>query len=633
MKSLQMNIGQKLLIAFFASILLPILIICIVLGFKISTQSQANFINSSRSELRQIDNGMTIMFEDLMNNIEMMASDPLIKRADETITTYKTNTTVTPMTPIQNGGIEAELYRYFERAVKSHPNYSVLGVGTRYGGYVQYPPKDRKPGYDPVARSWYKAALPSPGKVVMMGAYQSSSGSSIGVVRTIEDAGGGILGVISLDITLNQMTDIISDVRLGKTGYVMLVQDDGTIISDPRHPENNFKNLNELELEAYRTLATTSEGNIDVELNDGKMLANIYASPKLGWKFIGLIEKKEIIAEAYTLITVMITIGLILGAVFMTLASILARAIANPIKNTTELFKNIAHGEGDLTMRLDIQTNDEIGKLAHWFNEFVGNLEQIIRNVKLNAVQVDRDTHEVMAGSQGLSQATQEQASAIEEVAATVEEMTSSIKQNAENAENGRVQTREMVNLAAQSGSLSEELIKAMGEINESSRKIGEIITTVNDVAFQTNLLALNAAVEAARAGEHGKGFAVVAEEVRALAQRSAEAVNQVRRLIEDSLQKVSRGDTMVQQSGTALEEIISRIEALSNTMEEIAAASAEQASGVDEVNRAIGQIDMSTQQNAATVEELASTSDSLSNEARELAAAVERFKVSGIEA
>ena len=233
---------------------------------------------------------------------------------------------------------------------------------------------------------------------------------------------------------------------------------------------------------------------------------------------------------------------------------------------------------------------------------------------------------------QGLSQATQEQASSIEEVAATIEEMTSSIKQNASNASQGREKAQTMVNMANASGEASKDLERGMGEISAASKKIGDIIVTVNEVAFQTNLLALNAAVEAARAGEHGKGFAVVAEEVRALAQRSAEAARQIKNLIEDTVDKISAGDTMVKRSGKSLEEIISHIEDLSLTMEEIAAASSEQAGGVDELNRAVSQIDSTTQQNASTVEELASTSDNLSNESKDLAETVERIKVSRAE-
>ena len=307
----------------------------------------------------------------------------------------------------------------------------------------------------------------------------------------------------------------------------------------------------------------------------------------------------------------------------------ISRSITQNIKKTVEMLQLIAKGQGDLTKRLLVKSKDEVGELAHWFNKFVGYLEEVIARVKNTAEHMDTSTKEVAAGAQGLSQATQEQASAIEELAATIEEMTSSIKNNAENASNGRQKANEMVRMANTSGESAQELVKAMCEISSASKKIGDIILTVNEVAFQTNLLALNAAVEAARAGEHGKGFAVVAEEVRALAQRSADAAKQIKALIEDTVNKIGAGDIMVKKSGESLEQIISHIKDLCQVMEEIAAASSEQANGIDELNRAVTQIDTTTQQNASTVEELASTSDNLSNEAKELSSTVSRFKVS----
>lgn len=307
----------------------------------------------------------------------------------------------------------------------------------------------------------------------------------------------------------------------------------------------------------------------------------------------------------------------------------ISRNITQSIGRAVEMLQLIAQGKGDLTKRLLVESKDEVGELANWFNKFVENLEQVITQVKNTAEYMDVSTQEVAAGAQGLSQATQEQASAIEEVAATIEEMTSSIKHNAENASDGRHKANEMVRMANTSGESSQELVKAMSEISSSSKKIGDIITTVNEVAFQTNLLALNAAVEAARAGEHGKGFAVVAEEVRSLAQRSAYAAKQIKALIEDTVNKIGAGDIMVKKSGESLEQIIKHIQDLSQVMEEIAAASSEQACGVDELNRAVAQIDTTTQQNASTVEELASTSNNLSNEAQDLARTVARFTVS----
>jgi len=298
------------------------------------------------------------------------------------------------------------------------------------------------------------------------------------------------------------------------------------------------------------------------------------------------------------------------------------------VLNTT--LQQMAEGEADLTKRLPVfSTSDEIGRMAHWVNGFLGRLEQSFAQVKTTSDAVNNAILEVSSGADGLAQSSQEQASAIEEVAATIEEMSSAIKQNAANAQSGRDKVKATVSVANATAAVSEDLIRRMDEMSAASKKIGDIIVTVNEVAFQTNLLALNAAVEAARAGEHGKGFAVVAEEVRALAQRSADAARQIKALIEDTVSKIMAGDEMVKKSGQSIAEIIAHIEELSQTMDEIAASSAEQAAGVDEVNRAIAQIDATTQQNATTVEELSGAAEAMTHEAQALSENLSSFKVS----
>lgn len=355
-----------------------------------------------------------------------------------------------------------------------------------------------------------------------------------------------------------------------------------------------------------------------IKNHQGEIIGVLYAGVKES-EFFAPFDKLML---HVTLLIILIS-GIVAGSVFQ----VIRLMVTKPIQEVEKKFRNVA--EGDLTTRLLVNRGDEIGELAEEFNRFIDTQEKVVNKIKNLAIKLDSATQEAASGYQGLSQATQEQASAVEQVAATIEQMTASIKQNAMNAGQGHSRAKVMVENANSSSEASRGLVKAMDEISAASRKIGDIIVTVNEVAFQTNLLALNAAVEAARAGEHGKGFAVVAGEVRSLAQKSADAAKQIKTLIEDTVLKVKAGDEIAKKSMESLEQMIANIGDLSQSMDEIAASSAEQAAGVDEVNRALSQIDGSTQQNASSVEELASASDSMSVESRDMAMLVERFRTS----
>jgi methyl-accepting chemotaxis protein len=440
----------------------------------------------------------------------------------------------------------------------------------------------------------------------------------------------------NLDIIKDQLAralknDLINECakeKYFKTGYLIIFSPDGTCIYHPKPEFRNNKTLYD-NYDFIREGVNKKQGSFPYTFQGVRKVSYLSYLEKLNWVIWAAVPAPEILTNANQLKLELYIFLAIASVIVAGVGALFSSRIARRAREISTRMMDIAQGEADLSKRLPVLTTDEIGDIASWFNKFVENLEEVIFRVKNASSQVDVATQEVSSGAQGLSQATQEQASAIEEVAATIEEMTSSIKHNAENATDGRQKAMEMVRMANMSGDSAQELVKGMSEISAASKKIGDIIVTVNEVAFQTNLLALNAAVEAARAGEHGKGFAVVAEEVRALAQRSADAARQIKALIEDTVNKIGTGDTMVKKSGESLEQIIKHIQDLSQVMEEIAASSSEQASGVDELNRAIAQIDTTTQQNASTVEELASTSDNLSGEAKELATIVSRFKVS----
>ena len=282
----------------------------------------------------------------------------------------------------------------------------------------------------------------------------------------------------------------------------------------------------------------------------------------------------------------------------------------------------------DLTQEMTETYSGELKKIKDNINAVVQHLTKTITTVRAAVEAVKDGSEEITRGNEDLSHRTSEQASALEETSASMEEMTSTVKQNAENAKQANQLAIAARETADKGGAVTKKAVDAMGEINKSSKKIADIITVIDEIAFQTNLLALNAAVEAARAGEHGRGFAVVAAEVRNLAQRSATAAKEIKGLINESIQRVMDGSELVNQSGKTLEDIVSSVKRVTDIIAEISAASQEQASGIDQVNKAIMSMDETTQQNAALVEQTTSASQSMKERAKELMQQVEVFKI-----
>ncbi|GMQ87255.1 MAG: methyl-accepting chemotaxis protein [Gammaproteobacteria bacterium] len=313
----------------------------------------------------------------------------------------------------------------------------------------------------------------------------------------------------------------------------------------------------------------------------------------------------------------------------ITISMFVARSITNALGQALVALEDIAQGEGDLTRRLDDSGKDEIGKLAGAFNVFVSKIGAIVGEIRNMSESIKTGAGEIASGNQDLSQRTEEQASSLEETASSMEEMTSTVKQNADNAAQANQLSASSRTQAEKGGEVVGKAVAAMAEINASSKKIADIISVIDEIAFQTNLLALNAAVEAARAGEQGRGFAVVAGEVRSLAGRSAEAAKEIKGLIQDSVEKVQQGTDLVDESGKMLEEIFNSVKKVTDIVSEIAASSQEQASGIEQVNKAIVQMDEMTQQNAALVEEAAAASRSMEDESAGLLSLVVQFKTS----
>jgi methyl-accepting chemotaxis protein len=374
-----------------------------------------------------------------------------------------------------------------------------------------------------------------------------------------------------------------------------------------RFHEANFTLLNRL-----NPLATAANG----------------ASDKLVQLQLGVAKNAYDEAEArYVTIRTVSMAAMAGGLLFaMLFGFILMRSITRPLAQALDVAEKVA--AGDLSSRIEVTSTDEVGRLLSALKDMNQSLVQIVGTVRSSSDSIATGSAQIASGNADLSQRTEEQASALEETAASMEQLGSTVRQNADNAQQANQLAMGASTVAERGGEMVSQVVETMKGINDSSKKIADIITVIDGIAFQTNILALNAAVEAARAGEQGRGFAVVASEVRNLAQRSAEAAKEIKSLITASVERVEQGTTLVDQTGATMQEIVTSIKRVTDIMGEINSASREQSTGVNQVGEAVGQMDQVTQQNAALVEESAAAAESLKQQAQQLVSAVAVFKL-----
>ncbi|NMM26605.1 MAG: HAMP domain-containing protein [Glaciimonas sp.] len=348
-----------------------------------------------------------------------------------------------------------------------------------------------------------------------------------------------------------------------------------------------------------------------------------------GW-IIGSGVYVDTVAAAILSRLVDFSIGaLILAAILFVIGRVISHSITRPMNESVKIAQKVA--SGDLTSNIEVKTTDETGQLLQALKDMNGSLVNIVGGVRSGTDTIVAASSQIAAGSQDLASRTEEQASSLEETASSMEELTSTVQQNADNAHQANALALSASQVAQKGGAVVAQVVDTMASINDSSRKIVDIIGVIDGIAFQTNILALNAAVEAARAGEQGRGFAVVATEVRNLAQRSASAAREIKTLIGDSVEKVDQGAKLVNQAGITMTEIVASVKRVTDIMNEITSASQEQTSGIEQINQAITQMDQVTQQNAALVEEAAAAAESLQDQAGNLSQVVSIFKLEGM--
>ncbi len=440
--------------------------------------------------------------------------------------------------------------------------------------------------------------------------------------------GGRVIGIVGLPVDVGPFSGkLVKSVKIGKTGYPFIVNFDGMIIA---HPEE--KNIFTLDINKYdwgkKMLSMPSGSTVYYEWEGKDKFLAFVKNDTYKFYIATTMYISDINENARSMAVIMFIISSVaIGASAIILYLFISKRLA-PLDECKEVMSSMA--KGDLMIRYrGINRKDEIGDIASAMNNSIDQFEKVIAEIILSSQNLAQAVEQIASGNQNLSQRTSEQASALEEIASTIEEATATINQNAENAGRAREFTDSGMSQSLEGNKVAIEAVDSIIEMNNSSKRVGEIIAVINEIAFQTNLLALNAAVEAARAGEQGRGFAVVAGEVRNLAQRSGNAAKEIEALIKDTVSKVDKSTDLVNKTGESLKKIAEANKISAQIISEIAAASQEQKQGINQINNAIVEMDNNTQQNASLVEETASASEEMANQAQELIAMMQRFRIS----
>lgn len=540
-------------------ILLALAAVGIVVSYQVNTQNRKDYLESSNEKMRLAEHSINIFYDQIDKDVNMLANNPLTAQAvNDTITNYINTTETTKMTPSQNGPIEQGIYYVFDQYAKTHPGTLYVYLATEDGGYLNWPETTIPKNYNPTTRGWYKKGLSGNGSIMRTAPYKATSGAMvISNVRSFTDDKGKVLGTIGIDVEQSVISDMLSQIKTEKNSFFMLIHNTGMIVADGNNVDNNFKNIEEVNILGLEKALSEDLTSFSVNIDGEEYAVNPLKVNGTDWILASFMSEKELTAGARKISSMVLTVSVFMLILTIILINISTRGITQPIIQSSEHLKIIS--SGDFSQNIDskfLSRKDEIGTITNGINDMKNSLIYLVDSIKNESSSIETKAHNIVSNVdilhkdlQEISSTTEELAANMEETAASSEQM-SAISQEIEKAihsiakrsAEGAISANEISKRAA----LTRENVidaqrkaddvfvhtkKQLEEAIENSKIVDQInilSESIMQITEQTNLLALNAAIEAARAGEAGKGFSVVADEIRKLAEQSKNTVMQI---------------------------------------------------------------------------------------------------------